>query len=503
MKFKIIYADPAWSYNQGGRGSTEDHYEGMSIAEIQALPVSDIADDDAVLFLWVTWPFLAEGLATIRAWGFEYKTCAFVWVKHHEKSGKKCVGGGFWTRANTEFCLIGVRGKKHPRRIDKSVRQLIETEPEEFVLEAPRGRHSAKPKEARARIVQLMGDVPRVELFARERIEGWHAWGDDSALGDSDIDLVVDDSSAVKVNSSPSLDEQGDETMASLPKDMAEAIGKAKTAGGGDYIQHGDYIFLIKKWFYQRVQDRCIIHELLVIDSHGKIVHEGTKSVQVEPNAIGSSPGYTVNFDGKGKLSADGNARAVVLGLFGFIEGEVADQTVSATLSEVCDEAKQPASFMLIACSTYPKEISSNKGNYITGLNWSCVAKPGTGVNAPDQVAARKAAFAQSPEACVRLAWQQLGKGEPVFNAPVAAPASNGTAHAAAPPAAAIAPSAFSAMSAPAAAPSLPPAPAVPPPPIAVVDPFAGWTVHPQDPSFYYRGQEVKAKADLLAAAGK
>lgn len=184
--FPIIYADPAWSYAQGGRGSTDGHYPTMSVKEIQALPVKRLASPNAVLFLWGTWPQLPVVLETMSAWGFEYKTVAFVWVKHHEGSGKRCVGGGFWTRANTEFCLIGVRGKEHPTRINKSIRQLVETGPDE-ILQAPRGEHSAKPAEARDRIVELMGDVPRIELFARERTTGWECWGNEV---DSDVELL-------------------------------------------------------------------------------------------------------------------------------------------------------------------------------------------------------------------------------------------------------------------------------------------------------------------------
>lgn len=190
--YSIVYADPPWGYAQGGRGSTEKHYPTMGLADIQALPISRLvlnAGGGGVLFMWATWPFLPAALDTIAAWGFEFKTCGFVWVKYHEGSGKRCVGGGFWTRANTEFCLIGVRGD-YPRRIDKAVRQLIESEPEELLL-APRGEHSAKPATARDRIVQLMGDLPRIELFARERAEGWDAWGNDPVLDGSDVDFTV------------------------------------------------------------------------------------------------------------------------------------------------------------------------------------------------------------------------------------------------------------------------------------------------------------------------
>jgi N6-adenosine-specific RNA methylase IME4 len=184
--FSLVYADPAWDYTQAGRGAAENHYDEMPLAEIQALPIADVAAPNVVLALWGTWPQLPVVLATGADWGFEYKTCGFVWVKYHEGSGKRCVGGGFWTRANTEFCLLFVRGKNHPTRIDKAIRQLIETDDEEKVLLAPRGRHSAKPAEARDRLVQLFGDVDRVELFAREKHEGWACWGNEI---DSDLEM--------------------------------------------------------------------------------------------------------------------------------------------------------------------------------------------------------------------------------------------------------------------------------------------------------------------------
>lgn len=192
--YGVVYADPPWAYTNGGRGSIEGKYKGMPLKDILALPVADIAAPNATLFMWCTWPFLSEGMDTIRAWGFEYKTCAFVWVKYHEGSGKRCVGGGFWTRANTEYCLLGVRGKDPPRRQEtregRGVRQLIETEEPEVLL-APRMEHSTKPVEARDRITTLMGpDVPKIELFARERFVGWDAWGDDPKLGIVDVNLT-------------------------------------------------------------------------------------------------------------------------------------------------------------------------------------------------------------------------------------------------------------------------------------------------------------------------
>lgn len=168
-KYSVIYADPPWSYrNKGTRAAADRHYSTMSIEDIKSLPVADIAAENCVLFLWSTFPMLPEALAVIEAWGFRYKTAAFVWAKRNRKSPGWFWGLGNWTRSNPEACLLAVRGR--PARVSASVHSLIE---------APVGRHSAKPKEARERIEALMGDVPRIELFARERAPGWDCWGDE------------------------------------------------------------------------------------------------------------------------------------------------------------------------------------------------------------------------------------------------------------------------------------------------------------------------------------
>ena len=168
-KYAVIYADPPWSYrNKGTRAAADKHYATMSLEEIKALPVADIAAVDCVLFLWATFPMLPEALETIKAWGFAYKTAAFVWAKQNRRSPGWFWGLGNWTRSNAEICLLAVKGR--PQRASAAVHSLID---------APVGKHSAKPKEARERIVELMGDVPRIELFARERVDGWDSWGDE------------------------------------------------------------------------------------------------------------------------------------------------------------------------------------------------------------------------------------------------------------------------------------------------------------------------------------
>ena len=139
-----------------------------SIEDIKALPVGELAAKDCALFLWITFPCLCEALEVLAAWGFSYKTVAFVWVKQNRKNDDLFTGMGYWTRANAEICILATKG--HPKRVDAGVRQVILSHIEE---------HSKKPDEARERIVRLMGDLPRVELFARQSPEGWDVWGNE------------------------------------------------------------------------------------------------------------------------------------------------------------------------------------------------------------------------------------------------------------------------------------------------------------------------------------
>lgn len=188
MKYNIIYADPPWQYkvwSKKGQGrSAESHYPTMSRQDIQNLNVSAISADDCVLFLWVTFPCLEEGLELIRKWGFTYKTCAFNWIKTNKKSDSLFWGMGYWTRANSELCLLATKG--NPKRISAGVHQVIET----FETETFKSRieqHSKKPDQVRERIVQLLGDLPRIELFARQKASGWDVFGNEV---ESDVELV-------------------------------------------------------------------------------------------------------------------------------------------------------------------------------------------------------------------------------------------------------------------------------------------------------------------------
>ena len=168
-KYQIIYADPPWSY-QGKmmNSSVTDHYSTMTINGICNLPVQDIADENCVLFMWVTLPKLNEFMRVVESWGFTYKSTAFVWVKKNKKSDSFFMGLGRWTRANPEICIIATKGSI--KRQSFSIRQL-----QIFPIE----RHSKKPDQFRDLIIELVGDLPRIELFARQSAQGWDNWGNE------------------------------------------------------------------------------------------------------------------------------------------------------------------------------------------------------------------------------------------------------------------------------------------------------------------------------------
>jgi N6-adenosine-specific RNA methylase IME4 len=173
--FPIIYADPPWAYSDRNcNGAAEQQYRTMPLPDLCALPVSSLAAKDAVLFMWGTYPLIKDMLDVGAAWGFQYKSIAFQWVKRYAKSGDPFFGLGRWTRGNTEGCFLFTRGK--PKRVSASVSQLVDSlEPE--ILDAPIGRHSRKPDIVRERIIELMGDLPAIELFAREQAAGWECFG--------------------------------------------------------------------------------------------------------------------------------------------------------------------------------------------------------------------------------------------------------------------------------------------------------------------------------------
>lgn len=178
-KYQIIYADPPWSFkvwSKKGMGrSAAVHYKTMSKEDIQNLNIQNISTPNCILFLWVTAPCLLEGLELIKKWGFVFKTIGFVWVKKNKKADTWFWGMGYWTRANAELCLIATKGT--PKRINAGVHQIVDSR----IMQ-----HSKKPDTVKNRIVKLMGNIPRIELFAREKTEGWDVWGNEV---ESDVEL--------------------------------------------------------------------------------------------------------------------------------------------------------------------------------------------------------------------------------------------------------------------------------------------------------------------------
>jgi len=167
-KYSIIYADPPWQYYEGGYKNQSQHYNTMTIDKLSELPVEDLAADDCILFLWVTFPILPEALSLMGQWGFEYSTIGFNWIKSNKGGKGFFFGLGRWTRSNSELCLIGTKGS--PARKDASISQIIYT---------PVEKHSKKPDIVRDKIIQLVGDLPRIELFARQSTKGWDVWGNE------------------------------------------------------------------------------------------------------------------------------------------------------------------------------------------------------------------------------------------------------------------------------------------------------------------------------------
>ena len=170
MKFNTLYIDCPWNYRQSKvRGAARKHYSTLSNEDIYNLDIPGIAAKDCILLLWVTFPCLEEGLEAIRRWGFIYKSIGFCWVKKCKKQTDKWFWGcGNWTRSNPEICLLAIQGR--PTRLSRSVHSVIDT---------PIEHHSKKPDIVREKIVELAGDVPRAELFARQKYDGWMCLGNE------------------------------------------------------------------------------------------------------------------------------------------------------------------------------------------------------------------------------------------------------------------------------------------------------------------------------------
>ena len=179
-KYQIIYADPPWKYNDP-KGNDPKlggiTYPVMTNEEIALLPINDITDNNCSLFIWITMPKLEEVFPIINIWGFKYITCAFTWVKLNPSGNGIYSGLGHWTNGNAELCLFCKKGS--PKRVSKNIKQI---------QMYPRSQHSVKPPIIRNEIIKLVGDLPRIELFARppkdrlfedESYKGWDVWGNE------------------------------------------------------------------------------------------------------------------------------------------------------------------------------------------------------------------------------------------------------------------------------------------------------------------------------------
>jgi len=179
-KFDIIYADPPWHYNgkmqydKSGKGvdeidlsrnifisSAAFKYPTVKTEELKKLPLTDIANDNCLLFMWATSPHLAQAIDLGKAWGFDYKTVAFVWDKMNHNPGQ-------YTLSNCELCLVFKRGKIPRPRGARNIQQLVRK---------PRGKHSEKPIEVLKNIEKMFPSQERIELFSRKKIAGWTTWG--------------------------------------------------------------------------------------------------------------------------------------------------------------------------------------------------------------------------------------------------------------------------------------------------------------------------------------
>lgn len=182
-KYQIIYADPPWKYRQGKsmginfQGAADAQYPCMDYKDICDLSIKDISDKDCILFLWATFPQLKKALEVIETWGFKYKTVAFTWLKTTINTMGIFFGIGYYTKSNAEICLLATKGQAHRLVKSNKVSQVIIT---------PLTKHSEKPQEARNKIIELCGDIPRIELFARKKTDGWDVWGNEV---ESDIKL--------------------------------------------------------------------------------------------------------------------------------------------------------------------------------------------------------------------------------------------------------------------------------------------------------------------------
>jgi N6-adenosine-specific RNA methylase IME4 len=189
-KYRVVTADPPWHFKSNSKSkpgrNAMRHYSCMSLPEVADLPVQNHLADNAILFLWITGPFLAIGahIPIMKAWGFKPSGMGFVWIKLNPKAPEMifterdlATGGGFTTRKNAEYCLIGKHGR--------SVRESASVH--EVIIE-PRRQHSRKPDKFYNRVEKYTSG-PRLELFSRRNRPGWTCWGDQVGMFDDKSNL--------------------------------------------------------------------------------------------------------------------------------------------------------------------------------------------------------------------------------------------------------------------------------------------------------------------------
>ena len=175
-KYSVIYADPAWQYNSKQYQDSDrdmkpldSFYATMTTKDICDMPVKNITNDDCVCFMWVTDSHLEDGLKVMKSWGFKYKTIAFTWVKQTSQNNL-CYNFSPYTLKSTEICIVGVKGKLSNVKVVNNIKGLVFAE---------RTKHSEKPNEIRDLISKWCGNKLRIELFAREKVDGWDSWGNE------------------------------------------------------------------------------------------------------------------------------------------------------------------------------------------------------------------------------------------------------------------------------------------------------------------------------------
>jgi N6-adenosine-specific RNA methylase IME4 len=170
MSYQVLYADPPWDYagreqhnTKTSNKSVKDHYPTMTLTAMKALKIKEVCDKDCLLFMWSSSPHLEQALELMKSWEFDFKTVAFVWEKQKTNPG-------YYTMSQCELCLVGKRGKFPAARGSRKERQF---------LSEMRGKHSAKPTEIRDRIVRMFPTQKKLELFARDKKDGWDVFGDE------------------------------------------------------------------------------------------------------------------------------------------------------------------------------------------------------------------------------------------------------------------------------------------------------------------------------------